>query len=336
MRRSTLHPACRYGIDTTSETLYLLGTSNLWMVIAMSILSLIGNTPLVRIDKLNPHKNVRILAKLEGTNPGGSVKDRAAYFMVTEAERKGELTKDKIILEPTSGNTGIGLAMVAAAKGYKAKLVMPACVSEERRRVLEAFGTEIELSPAGQGVDGAIRRAYQVHEIHPAVYYMPDQYSNPNNVKAHYEGTGKEILGQTNGEIDVFVAGMGTTATLMGVSRRLKESNPRIRIVGVEPTLGHRIQGLKNMQESIVPKIFDPHRLDERIIIDDEAAFHTARSLVMEEGIFVGMSSGAAMAGALQVAAQMSSGTVVVLFPDRGDRYLSTSLFTSICAQCPP
>lgn len=335
-RRSALQPASRYDIRTTSELMHPPGTNNLCMVIAMSILDLIGNTPLVRIDKLNPHKRVRILAKLEGTNPGGSVKDRAALFMVTEAEKQGELTKEKIILEPTSGNTGIGLAMVAAAKGYKAKLVMPACVSEERRRVLEAFGTEIELSPAGQGVDGAIRRAYQVYETHPGVYYMPDQYSNPNNVKAHYEGTGKELLAQTDGEIDVFVAGMGTTATLMGVSLRLKEYDPHIRIVGVEPTVGHRIQGLKNMQESIVPKIFEPRRLDERIIIDDEAAFETARSLAMEEGIFVGMSSGAAMAGALQIAAQMNSGTVVVLFPDRGDRYLSTSLFASICAQCPP
>jgi len=168
------------------------------------------------------------------------------------------------------------------------------------------------------------------------VYYMPDQYSNPNNVKAHYEGTGREIIEQTKGDLDVFVAGMGTTATLMGVGSRLKEFNPHIRIVGIEPTLGHRIQGLKNMQESIVPKIFEPHRLDERVIIDDESAFDTARSLAMEEGIFVGMSSGAAMAGALKVAQHMTSGTVVVLFPDRGDRYLSTSLFSSICAQCPP
>ena len=302
----------------------------------MSILKLIGNTPLVEINKINSHKRVRILAKLEGSNPGGSVKDRPAYYMVKEAEESGELTKDKIILEPTSGNTGIGLAMVAAAKGYKAKLVMPACVSEERRRVLEAFGTEIELSPANQGVDGAIRRAQQIFESHPDVYYMPDQYSNPNNVKAHYLGTGQEIFEQTKGDVDVFVAGMGTTATLMGAGQRLKEYNPKIKIVGIEPTLGHRIQGLKNMEESIVPKIFNPKKLDERIIIDDESAFNTARQLAVEEGIFVGMSSGAAMAGVLGVAHDMSSGTIVVIFPDRGDRYLSTALFTSICAQCPP
>ncbi|HPD61051.1 MAG TPA: cysteine synthase family protein, partial [Thermodesulfobacteriota bacterium] len=237
---------------------------------------------------------------------------------------------------PTSGNTGIGLAMVAAAKGYKTKLVMPACVSEERRRILEAFGAEIELSPATQGVDGAIRRAYQIFENHPDIYYMPDQYSNPNNVKAHYEGTGPEIIEQTKGEIDVFVAGMGTTATLMGTGQRLKGFNSKIKIVGVEPTLGHRIQGLKNMHESIVPKIFNPNKLDERIIIDDEPAFSMARALAVEEGIFVGMSSGAAMAGALEVANTMRAGTIVVIFPDRGDRYLSTALFTSICAQCPP
>ena len=301
----------------------------------MGILKLIGKTPLV-INKINPHKNVRIFAKLEGSNPGGSVKDRPALCMVEEAEKSGELTKNKIILEPTSGNTGIGLAMVAAAKGYKTKLVMPACVSEERRRILEAFGAEIELSPAIQGVDGVIRRAYQIFENHPDIYYMPDQYSNPNNVKAHYEGTGPEIIEQTKGEIDVFVAGMGTTATLMGTGQRLKEFNSKIKIVGVEPTLGHRIQGLKNMHESIVPKIFNPNKLDERIIIDDEPAFSMARALAVEEGIFVGMSSGAAMAGALEVAQTMRSGAIVVIFPDRGDRYLSTALFTSICAQCPP
>ena len=302
----------------------------------MGVLDLIGHTPLMEINKINPNKKVRILAKLEGNNPAGSVKDRPAYYMIKGAEESGELTRDKIILEPTSGNTGIGLAMVAAAKGYKAKLVMPACVSEERRRMLEAFGTEVELTPANQGVDGAINRAYQIFENHPGVYYMPDQYSNPNNVKAHYETTGPEIFEQTKGELDVFVAGMGTTATLMGTSRRLKELNPKIKIIGVEPTLGHRIQGLKNMSEAIVPKIFDPKKLDDRVIVDDDPSFNMARRLTVEEGIFVGMSSGAAMTGALEVAQQMDSGTIVVIFPDRGDRYLSTALFTSICAKCPP
>jgi len=302
----------------------------------MSILKLIGNTPMAELYKLTPNKKVRILAKLEGNNPSGSVKDRAAYFMVNDLEEQKVLTRDKIILEPTSGNTGIGLAMVAAAKGYKAKLVMPVCVSEERRRVLEAFGSEIELTPAHEGTDGAIRRAHQIAEAHPDTYCMPDQYSNPSNVRAHYYGTAMEIIDQTNGEVDAFVAGMGTTATLMGTGRRLKEYNPRVKIVGVEPTLGHRIQGLKNMSESIIPKIFDPRRLDERIVIDDETAFAMTRRLALEEGIFVGMSSGAALAGAVRVARNMDAGTIVVLFPDRGDRYLSTALFTSICAQCPP
>ena len=302
----------------------------------MSILDLIGNTPVAELAKISPKKKVRILAKLEGNNPSGSVKDRAAYFMVNDAEKTGVLTKDKIILEPTSGNTGIGLAMVAAAKGYKAKLVMPVCVSEERRRVLEAFGTEIELTPAHEGTDGAIRRAYQIVEAHPDTYCMPDQYSNQNNVLAHYMGTALEIIEQTNGEVDAFVAGMGTTATLMGTGKRLKEHNPKVQIVGVEPTLGHRIQGLKNMSEAIVPKIFDPRKLDRKIVINDESAFEMTRRLALEEGVFVGMSSGAAMAGAVKVAQEMDSGTIVVLFPDRGDRYLSTALFTSICAQCPP
>lgn len=302
----------------------------------MCIIDLIGSTPLVEITKITTNKRVRILAKLEGNNPSGSVKDRPASYMIRAAEESGALTRDKIILEPTSGNTGIGLAMVAAAKGYKAKLVMPACVSEERRRILEAFGAELELSPAGQGTDGAIRRAYQILETNPEIYYMPDQYSNPNNVRAHYEGTGPEIIRQTNGEIDVFVAGMGTTGTLMGTGQCLKEYNPDIRVVGVEPPLGHRIQGLKNMKESIVPRIFDPHKLDDRVMVDDELAFRVTQRLAQEEGIFVGMSSGAAMAGAIKVAQEMNSGTLVVLFPDRGERYLSTALFTSICAQCPP
>jgi len=261
----------------------------------MGILDLIGSTPLVEISTINNNGKVRILAKLEGNNPSGSVKDRPAYYMVKEAEKNGTLTKDKIILEPTSGNTGIGLAMVAAARGYKAKLVMPACVSEERRRILEAFGAELELSPASQGTDGAIRRAYQIMETNQDVYYMPDQYSNPNNVKAHYEGTGPEIVEQTKGEIDVFVAGMGTTGTLMGTGQYLRDYNYRIKVVGVEPTLGHRIQGLKNMNESIVPKIFNPHRLDDRVIVNDEEAFRMTQRLALEEGIFVGMSSGAAL-----------------------------------------
>ena len=303
----------------------------------MSILSAIGNTPLVELNNLNNKRpKVKILGKLEGVNPGGSVKDRPAYWMIKKAEESGELTKGKIILEPTSGNTGIALAMIGAAKGYQVKLCMPECVSTERQRILQALGAEVALTPAKEGTDGAIRKAHQLLEAEMDRYYMPNQFVNENNVLAHYETTGPEIFSQTNGEIDVFVAGMGTTGTLMGVHRFFKEKKPEVRIVGVEPTEGHTIQGLKNMVESIVPEIYNPEMLDEKITIEDGEAFETTRLLAAKEGIFVGMSSGAAVAGALHVAEKMTSGTIVVILPDRGDRYLSTTLFRSICAKCPP
>ena len=302
----------------------------------MSILSAIGNTPLVEFTNLNCDSKVRIFGKLEGANPSGSVKDRPAYYMIKKAEESGELVHGKIILEATSGNTGIALAMIGAAKGYKVKLIMPDCVSIERRRILEAFGAEVVLTPGCDGTDGAIRKAHELLEMKPEKYFMPNQFENENNILAHYETTGPEIFTQTNGEIDVFVAGMGTTGTLMGVGRYLKEQKPSIRIVGVEPTKGHAIQGLKNMKESIVPKIYHPEVLDEKITIEDEEAFETTRLLATREGIFVGMSSGAAVAGALQIAKKINFGTIVVILPDRGDRYLSTTLFRSICAKCPP
>jgi cysteine synthase B len=302
----------------------------------MSILGAVGKTPLVEIRQLNLNPKVRILAKLEGNNPGGSVKDRAAYYMIMKAEEGGLLTKDKVILEPTSGNTGIALAMIGAAKGYRVKLTLPGCVSSERRHILEAFGAEVVLTPPHEGTDGAIRRAHEIMAEEGERYFMPNQFANPNNCLAHYETTGPEVFAQTNGRIDAFVAGMGTTGTLMGVSRYLKEQSPHIRVVGVEPTKGHAIQGLKNMCEAIVPEIFAPSRLDQTIIIEDGIAFETTRRLAIEEGIFVGMSSGAAMAGALQLSEQMDGGVIVVLFPDRGDRYLSTMLFRSVCAKCPP
>ena len=302
----------------------------------MSILSAIGNTPLVEFATLNDNSKVRIFGKLEGANPSGSVKDRPAYYMIKKAEESGELTCDKIILEPTSGNTGIALAMIGAAKGYNVKLVMPDCVSMERRRILDAFGAEVILTPGCDGTDGAIRKAHELLKKEPERYFMPNQFENENNVLAHYETTGPEIFAQTNGEIDVFVAGMGTTGTLVGVGRYLKEQKPSIRIVGVEPTKGHAIQGLKNMDEAIVPKIYRPELLDEKIMIEDDEAFETTRLLATKEGVFVGMSSGAAVAGALRIAKKISYGAIVVLLPDRGDRYLSTTLFRSICAKCPP
>jgi cysteine synthase B len=303
----------------------------------MSILSAIGNTPLVELANLNEKSpRVRIFGKLEGCNPGGSVKDRPAYYMIKKAEEAGELNKEKTIIEPTSGNTGIALAMIGAAKGYRVRLFMPECVSTERRLTLEAFGAEVALTPAREGTDGAIGRAHQILNEEPERYFMPNQFDNVNNVLAHYETTGPEIFSQTNGEVDVFVAGMGTTGTLMGMARYLREKKPGVKIVGIEPEERHAIQGLKNMNNSIVPKIYDPRVLDEKIVIGDGEAFEIARRLVTAEGLFVGMSSGAAVAGALRIAEEMRSGTIVVILPDRGDRYLSTTLFRSICAKCPP
>jgi cysteine synthase B len=305
----------------------------------ISVLDAIGNTPLVEINRmLDPKENgVRILAKLEGSNPGGSVKDRPAYYMIKKAIESGELTKDKIILEPTSGNTGIGMAMIASAMGYRIKLTMPACVSEERRSILIAMGAELELTPGCDKTDGAITRAHHIVEHFHEQYFMPNQFGNPANWLAHYETTAPEIVRDTGGEVDTFVAGMGTTGTLMGCSRYFREHNPRTKVIGVEPTLNHRIQGLKNMNESIVPAIYDPALLDGKLECSDDDAFDTTRNLALMEGLFCGMSSGAAMWGAITVARGLPRGsTVVVLLPDRGDRYLSTEVFRSVCAICPP
>lgn len=290
-----------------------------------SIFDAIGNTPLVEFKNLNGNPRVKILGKLEGSNPGGSVKDRPAYYMIIKAEESGELTKDKTIVEPTSGNMGIALAMIGAAKGYRVKLFMPECVSTERQRTLAALGAEVMLTPAEESTDGCITRARQLVAEEPDKYYMPNQFDNDANVLAHYETTGPEILSQTNGEVDIFVAGMGTTGTLMGTGKYLKEKKPGMKIVGVEPTVGHTIQGLKNMNESIVPKIYHPEIFDEKVVVEDEEAFETTRRLAVKEGLFVGMSSGAAAAGALHIAKNLNSGTIVVILPDRGDRYLSTT-----------
>jgi cysteine synthase B len=287
----------------------------------MGILQCIGNTPVATIE-INPNPKVKLLAKLEGSNPGGSVKDRIALYMIEIAEKEGKLSKDKILLEATSGNTGIGLAMVASAKKYRVKLTMPACVSVERRRILEAFGAELILSPSDEGTDGAIRLAHKILEEEPEQYFMPNQFDNRANVLAHYETTGKEVIEQTGGRITHFIAGMGTTGTLMGVSKRLKEFNKDIKIIGVEPVPHHRIQGLKNMSESITPKIFDPGNLDERQLVNDDEAFDTTRILAVKEGIFAGMSSGAAMHVALRKSSELKEGVIVVILPDRGVRYL--------------
>jgi cysteine synthase B len=302
----------------------------------MNVLSAIGNTPLVELMNINPNPEVKILCKLEGCNPGGSVKDRPALYMITKAEERGELTKDKIILEPTSGNTGIAIAMIGAAKGYKVELCMPECVSTERRLILEGLGSQVFLTPAKENIDGAITKALRLLEAEPNKYFMPNQYDNADNALAHFETTGPEIFRQTNGEIDMFVAGMGTTGTLMGTGRYLKSVKPDIKIVGVEPVMGHTIQGLKNMTESMVPGIYHPEELSEKVMVADGEAFEVTRLLAQREGLFVGTSAGAAVAVALQKARQMDRGTIVVILPDRGDRYLSTMQFRSVCAKCPP
>jgi cysteine synthase B len=302
----------------------------------MGILDLIGNTPLVEIENPDCHSRVRILGKLEGNNPGGSIKDRIAAYMIRKAEEENSISKEQIILEPTSGNTGIGLSMVAACKGYRCLLTLPGCVSLERRNTLKAFGAELEITESCAATDGAIRRAHEIYESDPEKYFMPNQFENRYNWETHYMTTAVEIIEQTKGDIDIFVAGMGTTGTLMGISRRLKEYNPEIIIVGVEPVEGHTIQGLKNMKEAIVPKIYDRSRIDEIIFVNDDQAYDTTRWLALTQGIFVGMSSGAAVYGAVQAARNLDSGTVVCILPDRGDRYLSTTLFKSICAKCPP
>jgi cysteine synthase B len=306
------------------------------MIHPTSLIDAIGNTPLVEIKKLNTFPDVRIFAKLEGCNPGGSIKDRTARYLITHAEMTGKLKEGVTIIEPTSGNTGISLAMIGAACGYRVRLVVPGCVSIERRRTIEAFGAEVEITPAEEGTDGAIRRARDIVREDPGAWYMPDQFSNQANVLAHYETTGPEIYAQLEGDIDCFVAGMGTTGTLMGVGKFLREKNRNIIIAGVEPEPGHSIQGLKNMEEAIVPSIYDPLGIDKKIRIYSEDACRVARRIATDEGIFTGMSSGAALAGALEMAASIGEGVIATVFPDRGDRYLSTALFGSVCGKCNP
>ena len=292
-----------------------------------NILQLIGNTPLVKINRLNPNKKVELYAKLEFFNPGSSVKDRTALSMIEGAEKRRELTKNKIVLEATSGNTGIGLALVCVVKKYKLLLTMPESVSIDRRKILKALGAEILLTSAKDGTDGAIEKAYEMARKNNK-YWLADQFNNPDNWKAHYYGTAEEIWQDTDGKITHFVGSIGTTGTLMGVSKRLKKYNPKIQIIGVEPFLGHKIQGLKNMKEAYKPGIYDKTRLDKKINVNDANAYEMARKIAKKEGIFVGMSSGAAMFGALQVIKGLEKGLVVVLFPDGGERYLSTNLFT--------
>ena len=293
----------------------------------LGILEAIGNTPFVQLVHLDINPAVKIYAKLEGNNPGGSIKDRPAYYMIKKAEESGALAPGQTIVEPTSGNTGIAIAMIAAVKGYKVKLFMPESVSVERQLILKAFGAEVVLTPAKEATDGAIRRAHAALQAEPGKYFMPNQFDNPNNLLSHYETTGPEIFRQAGGRVDMFVAAMGTSGTLIGTGSYLKEKIPGLKIVGVEPTIGNKLQGLKNMKESIVPKIYNEKALDEKITVKDEEAFENTRMLASREGVFCGMSSGAALAGALKVAGNIKKGVIVTILADRGDRYLSTDLF---------
>ena len=292
-----------------------------------NILETIGNTPMVRINNFNLNPRVNIYAKLEGFNPTGSIKDRIALQMIEQAEREGRLVPGKTIIEPTSGNTGIGLAIIGIVKGYPVEILMSEAVSVERRKIIRSYGGNVILTPAAEGTDGAIRRAHQLVAENPGKYFMPDQFSNACNYQAHYENTAIEIWQQTEGEIDYLVSALGTSGTIMGVSRFLKRCKPDIKVVCAHPVKGHYIQGLKNMEEAIVPAIYDPSRIDIQIMVESEEAIRMAREIIAREGIFAGMSSGAAMVAALRTAERIDVGNIVVIFPDRAEKYLSTSMF---------
>lgn len=292
-----------------------------------SILDTIGNTPLVKIRNLNSKPKINIFAKLEGFNPTGSVKDRIALAMIEKAESLGLLTKEKTIIEPSSGNTGISLAMVGALKGYKVKIVMPESMSIERRKIIKSFGAELILIKEKEWRDGAVKFTKNLVKENNNLI-MLNQYENEENVKVHYENTGKEIIEQMKGrEVDVFIAGIGTGGTITGVGRRLKEKYPNIKIIGVFPKPKTKIQGLKSIKEGFVPPVLDLNIIDEKIIVEDEDVFKMTRNLAQKEGIFGGASSGAAIYVALKEARKLNQGNIVVIFPDRGEKYLSTDLF---------
>ena len=292
-----------------------------------TILQAIGQTPMVRINRINPNPAVELHAKLEGFNPTGSIKDRIALKMIEQAELDGDLTPGKIIIEATSGNTGIGLAMIGVVKGYRVQIVMSSAVSVERQKMIAAFGGEVILTAPELGTDGAILRVKELTDAHPERYFHPNQFSNHYNKLAHYKTTAEEIWEQTSGRVSHFVSALGTSGTLMGVGMGLKKRNPAIRIIEAQPVRGHYIQGLKSLEEAIVPEIYDISEIDESILIETEAAYAMARRIVKEEGIFVGMSSGAAMLAAVQAIEKLDAGVMVVILADRGEKYLSTDLF---------
>jgi cysteine synthase B len=290
-----------------------------------SLLDLIGNTPLVRLRRLSPNPAVRIWMKLEGQNPTGSVKDRVALRMIQDAEASGALQPGRIILEPTSGNTGIGLALVGRLKGYQVRVVMPTNVSPERRQLLELYGAEVVDSPGDQGSNGAIRLAKELAS--DPRYFMPYQYGNRANPDAHYDGTGAEIVRDLPG-VSAFVAGLGTGGTLTGVGRRLKEHNPSVRVLAVEPEQGDLVQGLRSLADGFIPPVFDASVLDGKLLVSSIDSIRGVQALVREEGIFAGISSGAVLYGCQRVADQLDGGDVVGLLPDGGWKYLSTGVWT--------
>ncbi len=292
--------------------------------------NLIGNTPLIRLRRVvrNLSPAVQVYVKAEWFNPGGSVKDRPAWNMIRVAEQDGRLTPDKIIIDATSGNTGIAYAMIGAARGYRVQLCLPANANPERKRMLRAFGADLTLTDPREQTDGAIRRVQEIVEADPERYFYPDQYNNPANWQAHYNGTGVEIWHQTQGEVTHFVAGMGTTGTLMGTGRRLKEYNPRVRLVAVQPDGPfHGLEGLKHLETALVPGIYDPTVPDEQVEVSTESAHTMARLLAREEGLFVGISAAGAIHCALRVAERLSRGVVVALAPDGGSRYITDPLW---------
>jgi cysteine synthase len=304
-------------------------------MIARNILDLIGNTPMVQINHLNKNPYLEMYVKLEKFNIGGSVKDRIAKYMIEQAEKTGQLNKDTIVIEPTSGNTGIGLAIVCRVKGYNLFLVMPENMTLERRQILNAIGAKIILSEADKGMDGAEDLALKIVNQSPGKYFMPNQFANQANVLAHYETTAEEIWRDTKGKITHFVAGIGTTGTLMGVSKRLKEYNPDIRIIGVQPENGMSIQGLKNLETQYVPAIWRKELVDEIYKVNPKEAEDAARLLALQEGIFVGPSSGAIFHIALKKASEIDKGVMVAIAPDGGEKYLSTTLCDpTLCLKC--
>ena len=304
-------------------------------MVAKNVLDLIGNTPMVRINYLNPNPNLEIYVKLEKFNPGGSVKDRIAKYMIEQAEKTGQLTKDKIVVEPTSGNTGIGLALVCRAKGYGLLLVMPETTMLERRQALLSLDAKIILSEGARGMDGAEDVAHEIVRRNPDRFFMPNQFANPANPLAHYETTAEEIWRDTDGKITHFVAGIGTSGTLMGVSKRLREHNPDIRVIAVQPEPETAIQGLKNLQTQYVPTIWNEEYVDEIYPVYSRDAEETARLLTLREGLFVGPSSGAIFHVALERAREIERGVMVVMAPDGGESYLSTTLCDPfLCLEC--